>query len=82
VGRFTAYGYLGYSKRDSQFSFLLEESAKVEDLSARIGLQADRWGVYLFANKITDDRGPILISSSSKYSNLPRRIGVTIQLNY
>ena len=84
VDRFTGYGYLGYSKRDSQFDFGLLESAEVEDLSARVGLQADRWEAYLFADNITDHRGPILVSPSpsSNYSNFPRRIGLTLQLSF
>ena len=83
VGRFTGYGYLSYSKRDSQFDFGLLESAEVEDLSARVGLQADRWEAYLFADNITDDRGPILVSPgpTSNYSNFPRRIGLALHLN-
>ncbi len=84
VGGFMGYGYVGYSKRDSQFDFGLIESAKVEDLSARAGLQADKWEAYLFADNITDDRGPILVSPgiTSNYSNFPRRMGVTLQLRF
>jgi len=80
VGRVTAFGRLSYTGRGPQLSFADEESGKIKDLSARVGIRRDRYEVTLYAENLLDKLGPVLTSGGLQFSYTPRKIGIQFSL--
>jgi len=55
-------------------------------LNLRLGLRGERWGAYLFANNVTDERAVILRDNAAfalrTTRNRPRTIGVKVTANF
>jgi len=81
IGEYEGYGHVSFSRRGTQFSFTDDKSGQIKDLSIRLGLDSDHWGVYFFADNVLDERGPTLVSGNSLYTYTPRRIGLGLTLN-
>ncbi|MGH8251029.1 MAG: hypothetical protein ACREVI_10110 [Steroidobacteraceae bacterium] len=67
------------------FGSVMTEGDKITQASLRVGLQADRWGAYVFADNLFNEDGQLSgprMSPSPVFSDVAKRLGPrTIGLN-
>ncbi len=76
------YGYLSYTFRDSAINYTMQEGADSHDLTLRLGVQAERWGAYFFAENLLN-QDEVLLYPTITFFNVPypRKLGVAVSVN-
>jgi iron complex outermembrane recepter protein len=73
------FGSAIWFERDRQVDFITGlESARIEDLTLRLGVRRDNWSVTLWGENLTDEVGPAVIAGGLPNRYDRRRFGITI----
>lgn len=78
-----AFGYLSYTYRDGAINYTLQEGEDSHDLTFRLGVQAERWSAYFFAENLLN-QDDILLYPTITFFNVPypRKLGLAVSFNF
>ena len=76
---YDGFGSVSWMERDSQVDFITGlVSARIEDLTVRLGMRNDVWSVTLWGENLTDEKGPAVIAGGLPNRYDRRRFGITL----
>ncbi|MBY0304644.1 MAG: TonB-dependent receptor [Sphingomonas sp.] len=78
---FNFYGAYSFRNRQQDLASGLF-GGQIENLTLRAGLETKKLRFDVFADNITNEKGPILFTPTAQQAIYPRRIGLTVTLKY
>jgi len=93
VGNYDGLVYASYTHRDENFSDIentaAEENESLDRVNVRLGMESNRFGIYLYANNLLDEEGTtfrnnVVAAIPMVYESFvrPRTIGVELTANF
>lgn len=78
---FNFYGAYSFRNRQQDLASGLF-GGQIENLTLRAGLETKKLRFDVFADNITNEKGPILFTPTAQQAIYPRRIGLTVTMKY
>lgn len=75
--------YAAYAFRNRQTDLATGlAGGQIDNLTLRAGIESEHYRLDLFVENLTNERGPILVTSTAEQAVYPRRIGVSFNVKY
>ncbi|MEY2883845.1 MAG: hypothetical protein RL490_1569 [Pseudomonadota bacterium] len=75
--------YGAYAFRNSQTDLASGlAGAQIDNLTVRVGLETDHYRLDIFADNLTNEKGPLLRTPTAVQAIYPRRIGASVTIKY
>ncbi len=78
---FSFFGSYGFRNRQQDLASG-QFGGQIENLTLRVGLETEKLRFNIFADNITNERGPVLFTPTAQQAVYPRRIGLAFSLKY
>ena len=75
--------YGAYAFRNSQTDLASGlAGAQIDNLTVRVGLETEHYRLDIFADNLTNEKGPLLQTPTAVQAIYPRRIGASVTVKY